>query len=367
MQRRETYKMFYKQFLEAKDVFNPEFVENFDYWLTTLPENNQKNITASVVSSRLGVQYMLADLMLKFAERKGILQKYYLVKCPDCDFIIDVISKDEIASRLIEGVYCSDCEEIKVVQPNNIYEAYKVIKHPDVTEEEIAKAIVKRLGFKQGDDINFNCADSLLSRKNILYEAFYSPDESAYKEFKRLRDELDADYGKNTTSKGSALEKLVLEIVGHIKYVEASDKVRTGTNQFDCTALCGISTPYPSVFNTLAPYFIIECKNETEKKPDNNYCNKLLSIIDTNEAKLGIIWARKDVTSTCFTIAREHYLAHSRSKKDQIIITFSDEDLKEIIDNRVNLLQYIEYKILRVTSNSKTCTYEMFLKTHKEE
>ena len=74
--------MFYKQFLEAKDVFNPEFVENFDYWLTTLPENNQKNITASVVSSRLGVKYMLADLMLKFAEGKGILEKYYLVKCP---------------------------------------------------------------------------------------------------------------------------------------------------------------------------------------------------------------------------------------------------------------------------------------------
>ena len=85
------------------------------------------------------------------------------------------------------------------------------------------------------------------------------------------------------------------------------------------------------MFNTLAPYFIIECKNELKKKPDNNYCNKLLSIIDTNDAKLGIIWARKDVTSTCFTTAREHYLTHSRSKKDQIIITFSDEDLKEII------------------------------------
>ena len=182
-----------------------------------------------------------------------------------------------------------------------------------------------------------------------------------------MRSKLNADYGKNTTSKGSALEKLVLEIIGHIKYVRVSDKVRTGTNQFDCTALCGISTLYPSVFNTLAPYFIIECKNELKKKPDNNYCNKLLSIIDTNDAKLGIIWARKDVTSTCFTTAREHYLTHSRSKKDQIIITFSDEDLKEIIDNRVNLLQYMEYKIFKVTSSSKTCTYEMFLEMYKEE
>lgn len=359
--------MFYKQFLEAKDIFNSEFVEKFDYWLTTLPKNNQKNITVSVVSSRLGVKYMLANYMLKFAEEKGILEKYYLVKCPDCDFIIDIISKDEIASRLVEGVYCNDCEETKTIQANDIYEAYRVIKSPDVTEEAIEEAIVKRLDVKQGNDINFNQADSLLGKKNTLYESFYFPDESAYEEFQRLRNKLSVDYGKNTTSKGNALEKLVLEIFGQIKYVKVTDKVRTGTNQFDCTALCGISTPYPSVFDNLAPYFIIECKNEPNKRPNNTYCNKLLSIMDTNEAKLGIIWGRKDVTSTCFTIAREHYLKHSGSGKNQIIITFSDTDLDEIIDNKVNLLQYMEYKVFKVTSNSKTCTYEMFLEKYSDE
>ena len=41
--------MFYKQFLKITDILNPEFVENFDYWLATLPGNNQKNITASAV------------------------------------------------------------------------------------------------------------------------------------------------------------------------------------------------------------------------------------------------------------------------------------------------------------------------------
>ena len=27
--------MFYKQFLTITDLLNPEFVENFDYWLAT--------------------------------------------------------------------------------------------------------------------------------------------------------------------------------------------------------------------------------------------------------------------------------------------------------------------------------------------
>lgn len=34
--------MFYKQFLEITDVLNADFVENFDYWLATLPRNRQK-------------------------------------------------------------------------------------------------------------------------------------------------------------------------------------------------------------------------------------------------------------------------------------------------------------------------------------
>lgn len=41
--------------------------------------------------------------------------------------------------------------------------------------------------------------------------------------------------------------------------------------------------------------------------------------------------------------------------------TNSDTDLDYIIDKEVNLLQYLEYKILQITSNSPTATYEMFM------
>jgi hypothetical protein len=152
-----------------------------------------------------------------------------------------------------------------------------------------------------------------------------------------------------------------LSIFNCIKYVRATNDIKTETNQFDCTALCGFKTGYLSVFDYLSPYFIIECKNEPKKKPDNTYCNKLLSIMDTNEAQFGIVFGRMDATEPCFNIAREHYLKHSESRRQQIIITCSDKDLKYLIDKKVNLLKYMEYKMFQVTSNSPNSTYEMFL------
>ena len=168
-------------------------------------------------------------------------------------------------------------------------------------------------------------------------------------------------YGKNTTAQGDALETLIKEIFNQIKGVRCTNDVKTKTNQFDCTALCGIKPVTLSVFSYLAPYFIIECKNEPKSKPNNTYCNKLLSIIDTNEAQIGIVFGRLDATEPCFIISREHYLTNKDKNKQQIIITCSDKDLKYLIDERVNLLSYLEYKIFQVTGNAPNSTYEMFL------
>lgn len=354
--------MFYKQFLPIIDALNPDFVEKFDYWIATLPTNNQKNITASLVSSRMQVSYTQAEAILKYAEKQRILEKYYLVKCPDCDYNLSIITKDEIAEILTAPQYCDECNEDKVITPDDVYTAYKVILQPEVTQEEIARAIEEKLYQGGGTDLNFTNADSILNDTATLYEAFYNPSESAYQKFAQLRDKLDLDYGKNTTAKGKALENLIVEIFNNIKCIRATNKIRTRTNQFDCTAICGYKTGYLSIFSYLAPYFIIECKNEPKEKPNNTYCNKLLSIMDTNEAQFGIVFGRVDATSTCFDIAREHYIRNSGLRKQQIIITCSDDDLVYIIDKRVNLLEYLQYKILQVTSNSITATFEMLEK-----
>lgn len=362
MRRRPIFTMLYKQFLEIADKLNPEFVANFDYWLATLPTNCQENITASVVSRNMGVSYSQAEAILRYAEKKCILEKYYLVTCPndECGSYLAVISKDEIASILTEPQYCEECDEYKQITLEDIFVAYRVILQPDVSEDEISKEIEKRL--KQGEEtiINFCEADSLLNDKTTIYESFYNPSESAYAKFKELREKLDLDYGKNSTAKGKALEVLVLAIFNEIKGIKVTNDVKTETNQFDCTCLSSVHTLFPSIFNYLYPYFIIECKNEPDKKPNNTYCNKLLSIMSVNEAQIGIIVGRADATSTCFTIAREHYLRQSQLNKQQIILTFSDNDLKLLIDEKVNILEYLDFKIFQVTSNSPNAKYEMF-------
>ena len=346
--------MFYKQFLKVTETFNQDFVENFDYWLATLPSNNQKNITASVVSARLEVNYSLAKEILKYSEEEKILEKYYLVKCPNCDYSLGVITKDEIADYLQESTYCDDCDEDKNISIKDIYTAYKVVLKADVTEEDITRAIKEKLNEGRNKAKNFCEADSLENDTSTLYEAFYNPSESAYKKFDELRKALDEDYDCNTTAKGASLETLIVEIFKQIKHVKGTTEVKTQTNQFDCTLRVGMRTTYLSVFNYLAPYFIIECKNE-KKKPDNTYVNKLESILATNEAKVGIVFGRINATKTCFQISREHYLV-----KGKIVITCCDEDLAYILDKRVNLLEYVEFKIFQVTANASNAKYEAF-------
>ena len=352
--------MFYKQFSAITKVLNPDFVESFDYWLATLPLRSQKNITVSLVSSRLGVQYTLAEFILKFAEEQQILKRQYEVHCPECDSSLGIYNKDDLAEVLMEPQYCPECDEYRSITPQDVYVTYKVVLKPNVSEAEIARAIEKRLNQGGGTQSNFSKADSLSNDPISLYEIFYNPSESAYSKFKELRTKLDLDYGDNTTAQGNALEVLILEIFNQIKCVSGTTDVKTKTNQFDCTFLCGVDTVYPSVFNYLAPYFIIECKNEPKKKPNNTYTNKLESIMDTNEAQFGVVFGRKDATDTCFTISERHYLKNLPQK--QIIVTCCDDDLDYIIDRKVNLLQYIEYKIFQITNSRSNVTFDMFCK-----
>lgn len=358
--------MFYKQFSELTNILNAEAIKEFDFWLTTLPESDATSITTSSVASRLEIQYSLAELLLEFALKEGILKKAYMLLCPceECRLPHSVLSAADVRNILGKNEYCHNCETDFVVDVSCIIKIYQRIQRPEVSDEIIRAEIIKKLGFGKDfieDEINFNEADSLEHNKKEIYKLYYTPDESAYKLMKELRDELDRDYGSNTTAQGKAFEVLVLEIFNNIEGIKGTNDIKTKTNQFDCTFLCGINTVFPSIFSYLAPYFIIECKNESKNKPNNTYCNKLLSIMDTNEAQVGIIFGRIDATEPCFQISREHYLKHSDSRKQQIIIMCCDKDLKYIIDDKVNLLEYLSFKLLQITANSHNSTYEMFM------
>lgn len=345
--------MFYKQFSNITDVLSEDIVTEYDYWLATLPERTKKNIVVSVVASTLNITYPVAKSLIEFSVECGIMERHYLLICPDCNAVLQSIKADEdIANFLIEKQLCNSCGENKWVSTEDIFECYDVIKEPDASYDEIQEEIKKRIT-NANPKINFAKADSLFYiEPECLYKQFYNPDESAYQLFSKLRKKLDWDYGDDTTAKGKSLENLACAIFNEIKGIGATTKIKTNTNQFDCTCLSHISLSVPTVYRYFSDYFIIECKNE-KNKPNNTYTNKLESILTTTEAKLGIIWGRVDATSTCKTISREFYL-----KNNQIIITFCDNDLDKIIKQRVNLLSYIQFKINQITLKPTNAKYE---------
>lgn len=306
--------MFYKQFSDITNVLNPEFVENFDYWLTTLPSNNQKNITISAVSTRFQVSYSQAKTILKFAEKQEVLESYYLAKCPKCGFTVNVIKKEDLKEMLIEKQYCGNCEEIVPISLDDIYIAYKVIKKPDASEEDIAKAIEEKLNQSLGADVNFTKADSLADNLENLYKIFYNPSESAYQCFCKMKEKLDLDYKKNTTAKGNALEKLILEIFKCIKGVKGTTKIKTGTNQLDCTMLCNYETGFPQ-YSTIFRLILLLNVKMRKRSQTIHTAEKLFGIIDRTDAKLGIIFGRKDADTYLFQIAMKTYLTRSLSSK----------------------------------------------------
>lgn len=119
--------MFYKQFLEITDGLNADVVKEFDFWLATLPEKEAKSITISTVASRLGIQYSIADLLLEFALRKGILKRAYMLVCPneECHLPHSILDANEVRNMLGKEEYCHNCQEEFVVDLTCIINIYQ--------------------------------------------------------------------------------------------------------------------------------------------------------------------------------------------------------------------------------------------------
>ena len=208
--------MFYKQFLKITDALNSDFVEEFDFWLATLPTNKQKNITASLVAGKFDVSYSQADIILRFCEKERIVEAYYLIICPneDCGMIIREASFEELPNILGSQEYCHVCDKDNIISPNDICIAYKRIFKPDVSDDEIQKKILEKI-MDNGEEVNFSTAD-FLGNSRDLYKVFYDPNESAYKKMEDMKKHLDDDFS-TTTEKGEALERLVLYMFNMIK------------------------------------------------------------------------------------------------------------------------------------------------------
>lgn len=130
------------------------------------------------------------------------------------------------------------------------------------------------------------------------------------------------------------------------------------------------SDSFPYVMKHMSPYFIIECKNETTsegkgKTPSNTYFHKLAGIMDSNNAKIGIIVSRGEPSKEDMIIAHDNFLLHKNTNCPKFLLSFSENDLEKVIDKRQNLLQYMNYKMNVLTMNAKNPTYDMLEQENK--
>lgn len=366
--------MFYKQFLKIIDVLDEQFLRDIDFWLTTATERETKRITPSFISAKFSVKFAMADAFLKFACKEKIIEKRYLVICsnsdcelPQCDY-----SENEIINILEKQEYCHNCEQEFIISSDNVIIAYNKIKEPNVSEEQIRKAIFERLGFddQKTDISNFNFADSLSRHPDEFYSIYYNPEESAYIELERLKQGLDGPF-QSKKEKGDALERFSLYLFKQIRSVSVTNEIRTYTNQFDCTVRFSQSAEiFPTIMKYMTPYFIVECKNELDKSgdgktPSNTYFHKLSNIMSANDTQLGIVLSRGEASKVDISIAHDNYLLCRNLNRQKILLSLSDKDLVALIDKRINLLEYLGYKMDMLTIHAQNATFEMFEENKK--
>lgn len=358
--------MFYKQFLKITNILDERFVDNFDFWLTTLPERDSQTISVSAVAARFEVKYALAEAIVKFAENEGILKKRYIVMCAneECQFFYGDFDANELLKIIGTMVHCHNCDNEFEISYENTVIVYSKEKEPQIPEFEINKEIEKRLNIRE-EPPNFFLADSLSNTPREIYDLYYHPAESAYQRMAQMKAGLSGPF-KTTKEKGDALEELGLFLFNQIKAVNGTNEIRTYTNQFDCTIrFSQTSEIFPTILKIMTPYFIIECKNETEqtgqgRTPSNTYYHKLSDIMSSNDAQLGIILSRGTASAEDISIAYQNYLLCRNMNKQKIMLSLSDNDLSALIDKRVNLLEYLGYKMDILTMNAQNATFEMF-------
>ena len=166
---------------------------------------------------------------------------------------------------------------------------------------------------------------------------------------KEYYEHLDENF-ENKTQQGSALEELAELILKCTKGFYVTRKIKTGTNQLDCTVRNDYDIKL-TVYNELSSILVVECKNE-KGIPGNTYYYKLQGIIQRSTEKgergIGILFSRDKIASTCKQIARDFFVLNNI-----ILINFCDLDLNEIV-NGFNFLVKLQEKIQTVKYDIRT-------------
>ena len=310
---------------------NLETLNKLDEFFSSLSLTARENLTFTTLKNYLGIGYTEAiELKTKLEENNYIIN-YFVIYCPECGLLI---KKFHDIEELNDYNHCHNCDS-------------PLIK----TQEYID------IRFRLNDKIlpfDYNNKDSITpeeireyslmnaNRNNLLYHL-------SQEERDELLEDLQKALNKNlfTTKKqqGDALENFSLKLFNKIRCLECFP-FRTSVNQIDNFINNKLHT---LIFEGLSNYIIVECKNE-DKSPGVTYIDKLGGVINSlnnrNLFNAGIVVSKEKPTRDFF----ETSYIYISNQSQLAIISITVNEIENLLKSNVNLIDFIEQKLLKLHS-----------------
>ncbi len=285
--------------------------------------------TISNFAIKTGIDYSESVKVLEELSQGGFLEKLLAVRCPECGLLLDIVQPEDYA---IGSQYCANCDTDLEITNDCVEVVFKVVNNPFATGQENKTAIPER-----SSALTIFSIETFLKNGGSFNRELFSPSDEKYNMLTKQYENI-FNLHKTTKGQGDSLEDLVLSLFSCCKHFSATKSMRLGDNQIDCFVRNKMYIPGISQFGC-NDFFVIECKNEKET-PSITYFNKLHSILINNGLQFGIIISKYRAAKTL------NKFAHTIFLKDKIImINLDSNDLKKIIIDRENLLEFIEMKI----------------------
>lgn len=325
-----------------KELLSETDIEKIEIYFSSLIGSAKTSITVSKVVEATNIPANLVIKALTKCKENGLLDVAYSIRCPNCEMLIKKVST--LAEIPNEPFECYNCEEEVEIQPEFIEVIYSLVDDDCV--------------FIDGQQNDSDTSARSVAPENSMAQIFqaggineylFHPTDDQYSDLSNLYSRVVNASGKK--EKGDTLEHLTAVLFNLCTAFNAAG-MRTSTNQIDCFVRNKLYLDY-GILRNIGARFYIECKNENTT-PSGSYISKLHSIISTTNAssngeciRFGIIVSKKSAPKTFKAQAVKYYLSQKI-----VIIAICGKEIKQLIDQKGNLLELIERKATEIMVDS---------------
>lgn len=108
------------------DIISKDKIQKLKEYFLGLTPNSRDLITVSKIARAIGIDCETAVQIILKCEEKGVLQRHFGIRCPNCGMLIK-----EIASPCLDGIFineCYSCDEEISISEKDIVILFKLIK-----------------------------------------------------------------------------------------------------------------------------------------------------------------------------------------------------------------------------------------------